>query len=321
MLAAECGNGLGRSNAVTTDRAIIPFWSDMMQYSVLDLLSCTVHLAVIKQSGSFALPPLTAAAAAWLTDYPVRYGVSDRRIRMIIPVPVPDEALEAFSAQAPAELTARGVRLEMTCAARGGGVLGSIYEGAIAEVFCIEAGASAEADGCAAVCVNSMSDSGVAALRSRLSIPVVGAAQPTYALAAQLGRRFSIISMWDQWRWLYDKILAENGLGGRLASVRSIGVRPDAGELLAGKEDSVFPLLLEAAHQAIEEDGADVLILGSTTMHQSHRYLAERLSVPVLNPGLVCLMTCDMLLEQGLSHSKRAYPKPDLVMDGVILGA
>ncbi len=247
--------------------------------------------------------------------------MSDRRIRMIIPVPVPEEGLRAFSAQVPPELAARGVTVEMTCAARGGGALGSIYEGSIADAFCLEAGATAEADGCAAVCVNSMSDSGVAALRSRLSIPVVGAAQPTYALAAQLGRRFSILSMWDRWRWLYDKVLAENGLTGRLASVRSIGVRPDTSELLAGKEDSVFPLLLEAARRAIEEDGADVLILGSTTMHQSHRYLAEHLPVPVLNPGLVGLMTCDMLLNQGLSHSKQAYPKPDLIMDGVVLGA
>ncbi|MBC2660172.1 hydrogenase expression protein HupH [Novosphingobium flavum] len=240
---------------------------------------------------------------------------------MIIPVPVPDEALHAFAAQVPPELAAQRITVEMTCAARGGGALGSIYEGTVADAFCLEAGASAEIDGCAAVCVNSMSDSGVAALRSRLSIPVVGAAQPTYALAAQLGRRFSILSMWDQWRWLYDKILNDNGLGGKLASVRSIGVRPDASELLAGKEDSVFPLLLEAGWRAIEDDGADVLILGSTTMHQSHRFLAEHLPVPVLNPGLVGLRTCQMLLSLDVAQSKRAYPSPDVIMDGVVLGA
>lgn len=240
---------------------------------------------------------------------------------MIIPVPVPEAGLQAFADQVPADLGERGITVEMACAARGGGALGSLYEGTIADAFCLAAGASAEADGCAAVCVNSMSDSGVAALRSRLSIPVVGAAQPTYALASQLGRRFSILSMWDQWRWLYDKVLGDMGLSHRLASVRAIGVRPDTSELLAGKEDSVFPLLLEAARRAIDEDGADVLILGSTTMHQSHRYLADNLSVPVLNPGIVGLRTCELLLAQGLSHSKRAYPAPDVMMDEAILGA
>lgn len=239
---------------------------------------------------------------------------------MIVPVPVPQAALEAFAAQIPQHLLMPGVSVEFTCAARGGTALDSHYEGAIADAWCLEAGARAEEEGCAAVCINSMSDSGVAALRSRLSIPVVGTAQATYALAAQLGRRFSIISMWDRWRWLYDKVLHEQGMEHRLASIRSIGVRPDTAELLSGKEDSVFPLLLDAARRAIDEDGADLLILGSTTMHQSHAFLAERLEVPVINPGLVGYKTCEMLLALGLSHSKATWLSPGSTMDSVFLG-
>ncbi|MCB2063246.1 MAG: hydrogenase expression protein HupH [Novosphingobium sp.] len=236
---------------------------------------------------------------------------------MIVPVPVPKEALEAFASQIPAHLVAPGVTVEFACAARGGTALDSHYEGVIADAYCLEAGARAEAEGCAAVCINSMSDSGVAALRSRLTIPVVGTAQSTYALAGQLGRRFSILSMWDRWRWLFDKVLREQGMEHKLASIRSIGVRPDTTELLSGKEDSVFPLLLDAARRAIDEDGADVLILGSTTMHQSHAYLAERLEVPVINPGLVGYKTCEMLLALGLSHSKTAWLSPGAPMDDV----
>ncbi|MCP5379296.1 MAG: hydrogenase expression protein HupH [Novosphingobium sp.] len=245
----------------------------------------------------------------------------DYRIKMIVPVPVPQAALEAFSAQIPAPLMMPGVSVEFACAARGGSALDSIYEGSIADAYCLEAGARAEAEGFSAVCVNSMSDSGVAALRSRLTIPVVGTAQSTYALAGQLGRRFSILSMWDRWLWLYDKVLHEQGLEHRLASIRSIGVRPDTAELLSGKEDSVLPLLLDAARRAVDEDGADVLILGSTTMHQSHAFLAERLEVPVINPGLVGYKTCEMLLTLGLSHSKSAWASPLGTMDGVFLGA
>lgn len=244
----------------------------------------------------------------------------NRRIRMIVPVPVPEAALAGFASQIPAHLVRPDISVEFTCAARGGATLDSPYEGAIADAFCLEAGARAEAEGFDAVCINSMSDSGVTALRSRLSIPVVGTAQATYLVACQLGRRFSIISMWDRWRWLYEKVLGEQGLEDRLASIRSIGVRPDTAELLAGKEDSVFPLLLEAAQAAIEQDGADLLILGSTTMHQSHAFLAERLSVPVLNPGLVAFKSCEMLLDLGLAHSKRRYPGPERTADGIFDG-
>lgn len=240
-----------------------------------------------------------------------------QRIKMIVPVPVPQAALDAFASQIPLHMQHPGIEVQFTCAARGGSTLGSLYEGTIADAFCLEVGANAETEGFGAVCINSMSDSGLAALRSRLAIPVVGTAQATYHLACQLGKRFSILSMWDRWQWLYDKGLADAGLEDRLASIRTINVRPDTAELLAGKEESVFPSLLNAARRAIDEDGADVIILGSTTMHQSHAYLAERLEVPVLNPGLVGFKTCAMMLDLGLTHSKTSYLSPEDVLDGI----
>lgn len=236
---------------------------------------------------------------------------------MIVPVPVPEPALQVFAEQFPAQFQRHDLSIEFCCAARGGSALDSFYEGAIADAFCLDAGLQAEEEGFSAVCVNSMSDSGVAALRSRLSIPVLGTAAPTYHLASQLGRRFSIISMWDRWDWLYNKVLAETGLSARLASVRSIGVAPDTAELLSGKEDIVFPQLLDAARRAIEEDGADVLVLGSTTMHQSHAFLQARVDVSVLNPGLVAFKTCEALLDLGLTHSKRTYQSPRQTIDKI----
>lgn len=244
-----------------------------------------------------------------------------KRIKMIVPVPVPPEALKGFAAQFPDHLSRPGISVEFCCAAKGGTALDSLYEGVMADAFCLDAGLRAEEEGYAAVCVNSMSDSGVAALRSRLSIPVLGTAAPTYHMAAQLGRRFSIISMWDRWRWLYDKVLGETGLSSRLASIRAIDVAPDTAELLSGKEDSVFPLLLDAARRALDEDGADVLVLGSTTMHQSHAFLQEHLDVPVLNPGLIAFKACEILLDLGLSHSKRAYQSPRGYRDGIFSDA
>jgi allantoin racemase len=85
--------------------------------------------------------------------------------------------------------------------------------------------------------------------------------------------------------------------------------------LLQGKEDLVFGLLEREAKIAIEQDGADVLMLGSTTMHQSHAYLQERLPVPVLNPGVIAYKLCEMYLDLGLSHSKKAFPSPENIQD------
>ncbi|MEM6583969.1 MAG: aspartate/glutamate racemase family protein, partial [Pseudomonadota bacterium] len=103
----------------------------------------------------------------------------------------------------------------------------------------------------------------------------------------------------------------ELGISHRLASIRSIGVRPDAEELLTGKEEVVFSALLEKAKLAIETDGADVLILGSTTMHQSHEFLQSELPVPVINPGHAALKMCEVYMDMHLSQSKLAYRHPE----------
>ncbi len=241
-----------------------------------------------------------------------------KKITMILPVPVPPPALDFFAAQIPAHLQKPDVIVNFVAPHNGARILDSYYEATLADAFVLDAGIKAADAGADAICVNSMSDSGVAALRSRLDIPVVGPGQSTFAMACLLGEKFSVITMWDRWNPLYRKSVKELGIEHRLASIRHIDVRPDASELLAGKEDFVFPMLEAAGRDAIEKDGADVLVLGSTTMHQSHNYLVSALPVPVLNPGLVALKICEMWLDLGLKQSPKAYRKPDVLNDAVL---
>ena len=242
-----------------------------------------------------------------------------KRIKMIVPVPVPGPALSMFCAQIPAELLRSDIEVDFVATRSGAHILDSLYEATLADAFCLEMGARAAAEGYAAVCINSMSDSGVSALRSRLSIPVVGPGQASFLLAAALGKRFSVITMWQRCDWIYEKLAHETGLQHALASIRNIDTRPDAQELLSGKEYFVFEKLERACRAAIDHDGADTLILGSTTMHQSHTYLKDRLEVPILNPGVVAFKLCETLLDLGLTHSKKAYPAPQTSDDDLLL--
>ena len=95
-----------------------------------------------------------------------------------------------------------------------------------------------------------------------------------------------------------------------LASVRSAGLQPNNQSLLAGKEDEFFPALYDAAMKAVTEDGAEVIMLGSTTMHEAHTWLAERLPVPILNPGPLTYRMADAAIRLQLSHSRASYPAP-----------
>lgn len=186
----------------------------------------------------------------------------------------------------------------------------SHHDFVLADASIFEAGCRAQQEGFAAVCIDTMSDSGVAALRSVLDIPVFGPGKVSMLSALMLGDRFSILTMASRWKPLYKKALDELGMHHKCASVRAIEVSPDNQALLSGKEEEVFPLLEAAAMKAIEIDGADVIILGSTTMHQAHAHLQARLPVPVINPGPLSYKIAESMLALGHTHSRTAYPRP-----------
>lgn len=186
----------------------------------------------------------------------------------------------------------------------------SHHDFVLADASIFEAGCRAQQEGFSAVCIDTMSDSGVAALRSVLDIPVFGPGKVSMLTALMLGDRFSILAMASRWKPLYKKALDELGMHHKCASVRAIEVSPDNQALLSGKEEEVFPLLEAAALKAIEIDGADVIILGSTTMHQAHAYLQARLPVPVINPGPLSYKIAESMLALGHTQSRTAYPRP-----------
>ena len=187
----------------------------------------------------------------------------------------------------------------------------SYHDYVLADFAMLEAGLEAAQEGYETICIDTMSDSGANALRSMLDIPVVAPGRASYLFALMLGDRFSVLTQWDGWIALYTRGVREYGLSEHLVSVRSINTPPDVENLLGGKEDVVFPKLRDAGMRCIE-DGADVICLGSTTMHEAHGYLSENLSVPVINPGPLTYKLAEAMLALGLTHSRHAYPRPNV---------
>lgn len=240
------------------------------------------------------------------------------RIKVIVPIPMDEAGVANRRSQLSDDVIAPGFEPVFE-AVKWGAALGDSYHDMLLMDWTVfQAGIDAQAQGYAAVVVDTVSDSGVRALRSRLSIPVVGPGEAAFHMAMMLGKRFTVLTMWDEWFPLYEKTLTEYGLWDRVASLRSIQTRPDVTELLAGKEEIIFGKLEAEARAAIEEDHADVIVLGSTTMHQSAGHLARVLPIPVINPGVVAWKQAELLVSLGLSHSKRAFPAPEVPKDAEI---
>lgn len=235
------------------------------------------------------------------------------RVLVVVPFPMDEGNVAKRRAQLDAVRLGDGIAFDYRPVSIAPANYVSQQDSVLADIGILEAGLQAQADGYDAVCIDTVSDSGMAALRSVLDIPVIGPGRHAMLAALMLGERFSILAMWDRWRHLYTKTLAELGLQHKCASLRAAGLQPNNQSLLAGKEDEFFPALHQAALRCVEEDGADVIILGSTTMHEAHAYLAERLPVPVINPGPLTYRLADAAIKLRLSHSRVSYPSPSHV--------
>lgn len=243
---------------------------------------------------------------------------SEKRIKVIVPIPMDEAGVANRAEQLPEGFVAPGFKPEFEAVPWGAALGDSYHDMLLMDWTVFQAGVKAEEEGYAGVLIDTVSDSGMRALRSRLSIPVIGPGEAAFCTAMMLGKKFSVLTMWPEWFPLYEKTLTEYGFRDRVASLRSINTRPDVTELLAGKEEVIFEKLKAEATAAMEDDGADVIVLGSTTMHQSAQFLDENMPIPVLNPGQVAYKHLEMLIGLGLTHSKQAFPAPEVGNDADI---
>jgi allantoin racemase len=162
----------------------------------------------------------------------------------------------------------------------------------------------AESEGASAVVVDCALDPALSALREAVTIPVIGAGQSAFALALLLGDSFSIVSPLRSLAPAYRRRAREYGFDSHLASIRTIDfpimdlLRAEAGEAFVA-----------AGTSAIEEDGAEVLVLGCTGMSPLIPALRARLPVPLVDPAATAISCAEMVVKLGLSHSKRSYPR------------
>jgi allantoin racemase len=163
----------------------------------------------------------------------------------------------------------------------------------------------AETSGAGAGIIGCFYDGGLRELREGLRMPIVGMAEASMLLAVTLGHRFSIIVGRRKWIPKMTDNLVLLGLDRRLASFRSVEMGiPD---VLADPE-LFLDRVLEEGRRAVEEDGAEVVVLSEISSPAFWERARAELSVPLVDPGVACWkwaeLAADLYLRQGLTHSK-----------------
>jgi len=202
----------------------------------------------------------------------------------------------------------KGFQLDVRSLKYGPYSLESSFDVVLASPFIVEEVKKAEIEGYKAIIINCFLNPGIEAAREVTTIPVVGPGEASIYLACMLGEKFSILGLGGTvGSKEYTKLVRSLGLLDRLASVRTIEL--PVLELDRDREKT-FGLLVEAGKRAIEEDGADVLILGCTGLTGFAGRLTEELKVPVIDPAVAALKFAEILSTLNLSHSKLVYPRP-----------
>nr|WP_299245862.1 aspartate/glutamate racemase family protein [uncultured Halomonas sp.] len=138
-----------------------------------------------------------------------------------------------------------------------------------------------------AVVVAAFGDPGLTALREVLPIPVVGMTEAAVMTACQQGGRFSVIAISQRIQAWYRECIATYGLEGRLASIRALD---EPLQHIGRVQENQGERLVELGRRAVEEDGADVLILAGAPLAGLARSVADRMPVPAID-GVTCALT------------------------------
>jgi Asp/Glu/hydantoin racemase len=176
-----------------------------------------------------------------------------------------------------------GTEIALATARFGALYVENRVEAAIASHAVLDALAEHGAGADAAI-VSAFGDPGLAAARELVDIPVVGVSEAAFLIAWTLGRRYAIVAMTRRLGTWYRECAIEHGLDGRLVNVRALDVT--LADVTRAKEELRDRLIAECL-AAVEEDAAEVVILGGGPVAGLAREAAARIPVPVLD-GVSC---------------------------------
>jgi allantoin racemase len=149
-----------------------------------------------------------------------------------------------------------------------------VAAGAVAELVAEHHG---QVDG---VLVAAFGDPGIPALKEISDVPLMGITEAALCAAALQGQRLAVVAISDRITAWYRDCIDRFGLGSRVVSIRSIK------EALGGigtVQDDFQDVLVDLAGTAVNEDGADVVILAGAPLAGLARNVRGQIPVPVVD--------------------------------------
>lgn len=140
-----------------------------------------------------------------------------------------------------------------------------------------------------AVIIACFDDTGLAQLKAKYSIPVLGIGEAAFHAASMLGRTFSTVTTLSVSIPVIEKNIQEYGFASRSIRVRASEVP------VLNINENTHQIIGAETHRAILEDKCDSVVLGCAGMASLATSLSKKHGVPVIDGVVAAVGFCEAL--------------------------
>ncbi len=228
-------------------------------------------------------------------------------MRILVVNPNTTRSMTEKAAEAARAVAAAGTEIIAATSQMGPVSIEGHYDGALALPGLLAEIRKAETEGAQAAVIACFDDTGLDAARSLAGFPVLGLCESALVTAGFLAQRFTVVTTLERSRILLENLSRHYGFGGR-ARVRAADIP------VLELEDPASGAIGKLRHQielALNEDGAEAIVLGCAGMADLAFALQQEYGVPVIDGVSAAVKQAEALIAQRLATSKRgSYATP-----------
>jgi len=223
-------------------------------------------------------------------------------VRILVLNPVVIDVWNELTLKHLKEVAFPGTEVVVRNISKGPKAIESEYDKDYAAHHVVNEVVKASKEGFDAIIINCFDDPGLHASREVCDTLVLGIGETSITTALLLGYRVAIISTGVNAKLLYYRKAVELGIEKRVVYTGGINV----GVLdLRKDEGKVMELLLSEGRKAVEDYGADVIVLGCGGFIGMAEKLSEELGVPVVDPTKTTFKVAESLAAMRIKHSRK----------------
>jgi allantoin racemase len=177
----------------------------------------------------------------------------------------------------------------------------SAYDETLAAYHILDLVKMANSEGYDAIVLACFSDPGLDACKEISDIPVVGIEEATLHMAAMLGHRFSIMTGMKRRIPTRDWHVALRGCSTFYAGSPALEMSVLE---MDGNPEKAKKRILELARQCVQQDRAEVIVLGCAGLTGYAEDIERELGAVVLDPTSVAFKIAEAMADLKLHHSK-----------------